>query len=71
MKYITRGKLVYLSSEACKSLRIIGRKYPDRKTGKPLSYNKSVIFLLQMLSPGLFLADNVKENIKNYEDGDE
>jgi hypothetical protein len=68
MKYIVRGKLVYLSAEACKSLRIIGNKYPDKRTGKPLSYNKSVLFLLKMLEPGLFLAENVKENIKKFEE---
>jgi hypothetical protein len=57
MKNLTKGKLVYLSLKACKSLRVLGRKYPDKRNGKPLSYNKSVLLLLRFMSPGLDLAE--------------
>lgn len=68
MKYLKKGKLVYMSREACKSLRLLGRKYPDRKTGKPLSYNRSVLLLLKFMSPGLDLAEQVKNKILSIEE---
>ncbi len=68
MKNLTKGKLVYMSLRNCRALRVIGRKFPDRKTGRPLSYNKTVSLLFEILTPGFLMADNVKKKILSMDE---
>lgn len=47
----------------CRALRDIGRRFPDRKTGRELSYNKAVSLLFEIVRPGFMMADSIKNKV--------
>jgi hypothetical protein len=71
VKNLTKGKLVYMSLDNCRALRVIGKKYPDKRSGRPLSYNKAVSLLFEILTPGFIIASEVKNKLLSLENDDE